>query len=61
MPEMMSGLTSFEQGAVWVVLLIALLGIGYAFFLRAQIFRRIKALPACRKCGASSRRAQMPT
>ncbi|MFN8478104.1 MAG: sodium-translocating pyrophosphatase [Kouleothrix sp.] len=42
MPEMMSGLTSFEQGAVWVVLLIALLGIGYAFFLRAQILSQDK-------------------
>jgi K(+)-stimulated pyrophosphate-energized sodium pump len=42
MPELMAGLTGFEQGAVLVVLLIAILGIGYAFVLRAQIIAQDK-------------------
>ncbi|MFQ5399826.1 MAG: sodium-translocating pyrophosphatase [Anaerolineae bacterium] len=33
----MQGLTSFETIAVWVVLAISILGIGYAFWLRSQI------------------------
>ncbi|HEU5099229.1 MAG TPA: sodium-translocating pyrophosphatase [Roseiflexaceae bacterium] len=42
MPEMMKGLSSFEQGAVLVVLAISILGIVYAFVLRAQILRQDK-------------------
>jgi K(+)-stimulated pyrophosphate-energized sodium pump len=38
----MQDLTSFEQAAVWVVLIISLLGIGYAFILRAQILAQDK-------------------
>src|SRR3712207_4532639 len=33
----LEGLTAFEQGAVWLVLLIAVLGLVYAFMLRRQI------------------------
>ncbi len=36
------GLTTFETVAVWLVLAIALLGLGYAVFLRRQILREDK-------------------
>jgi K(+)-stimulated pyrophosphate-energized sodium pump len=42
MPELMAGLTDFEKGAVLVVLAIAILGIAYAFILRAQILSQDK-------------------
>jgi len=42
MPELMAGLTDFEKGAVLVVLVIAILGIAYAFILRAQILSQDK-------------------
>src|SRR5436190_4980791 len=42
MPEMMEGLSAFEQGAVLVVLAISIFGIIYAFVLRAQILRQDK-------------------
>ena len=35
----MQGLTSFEQIAIWSVLGVAILGLLYAIFLRAQIMR----------------------
>ncbi|KPV52006.1 potassium transporter [Kouleothrix aurantiaca] len=38
----MAGLTGFEKGAVLVVLVIAILGIAYAFILRAQILSQDK-------------------
>jgi len=38
----MGDLNSFEAGAIWVTLIISLLGLGYAFFLRAQILREDK-------------------
>ena len=41
----MQNLTPFEQAAVWAVLAIAILGIGYAFFLRAQILAQDKGTP----------------
>src|SRR5215212_5522723 len=40
--ELMKGLSGFEQGAVLTVLAIAILGIVYAFVLRAQILRQDK-------------------
>src|SRR5690349_7844 len=43
--ELMKGLSGFEQGAVLVVLVIAILGIIYAFLLRAQILRQDKGTP----------------
>src|SRR5581483_4906488 len=42
MPELMAGLSGFEQAAVLVVLVIAIFGIGYAFLLRAQILSQDK-------------------
>src|SRR5690242_21869755 len=42
MPELMAGLSPFEKGAVLVVLAIAILGIAYAFILRAQILSQDK-------------------
>ncbi|NTU80908.1 MAG: sodium-translocating pyrophosphatase, partial [Chloroflexales bacterium] len=39
---MLEGLTTFEQAAVWMVLGISILGIAYAFFLRAQILSQDK-------------------
>ena len=45
MPEIMKGLSAFEQGAVLVVLAIAIFGIVYAFVLRAQILRQDKGTP----------------
>ena len=45
MPEMMKGLSAFEQGAVLVVLAISIFGIIYAFVLRAQILRQDKGTP----------------
>ena len=42
MPELMAGLSSFEKGAVLVVLAIAIFGIAYAFILRAQILSQDK-------------------
>src|SRR5215210_1674890 len=45
MPELMAGLTDFEKGAVLVVLVIAILGIAYAFVLRAQILSQDKGTP----------------
>jgi K(+)-stimulated pyrophosphate-energized sodium pump len=38
----MSELTQFEQIAIWVVLGVAILGLGYAIFLRSQILREDK-------------------
>ena len=38
----MQGLTPFEQIAIYSVLGIAILGLGYALFLRAQILREDK-------------------
>ena len=38
----MQGLTLFETSAVWLVLLISVLGIGYAFWLRGQIMAQDK-------------------
>src|SRR5574341_52116 len=35
----MSELTQFEQVAIYAVLAVAILGLGYAIFLRAQILR----------------------
>jgi K(+)-stimulated pyrophosphate-energized sodium pump len=40
--ELMNKLTMFEQSAVWVVLGLSLLGIAYAFILRAQIMAQDK-------------------
>jgi len=40
--ELMNKLTMFEQSAVWVVLGLSLLGIAYAFILRAQIIAQDK-------------------
>jgi len=45
MPEIMKGLSSFEQGAVLVVLAISIFGIVYAFVLRSQILRQDKGTP----------------
>ncbi len=45
MPELMKGLSAFEQGAVLVVLAISIFGIIYAFVLRAQILRQDKGTP----------------
>jgi len=45
MPEMMKGLSAFEQGAVLVVLAISIFGIIYAFVLRAQILRQDTGTP----------------
>jgi K(+)-stimulated pyrophosphate-energized sodium pump len=45
MPEIMKGLSAFEQGAVLVVLAISIFGIIYAFVLRAQILRQDKGTP----------------
>src|SRR3954469_3438413 len=45
MPEMMKGLSAFEQGAVLVVLAISIFGIIYAFVLRSQILRQDKGTP----------------
>jgi K(+)-stimulated pyrophosphate-energized sodium pump len=45
MPEMMKGLSAFEQGAVLAVLAISIFGIIYAFVLRAQILRQDKGTP----------------
>src|SRR5215210_6406331 len=45
MPEMMKGLSAFEQGAVLVVLAISIFCIIYAFVLRAQILRQDKGTP----------------
>ena len=42
MPDLMAGLTGFEQTAILVVLVIAILGIAYAFILRAQIIAQDK-------------------
>ena len=42
MPELMRGLSPFEQGAVLTVLVISILGIAYAFILRAQILSQDK-------------------
>jgi K(+)-stimulated pyrophosphate-energized sodium pump len=39
---MLEGLTAFEQAAVWTVLVISILGIAYAFFLRGQILAQDK-------------------
>lgn len=38
----MEGLSSFEQVAIYVVLFVAILGLGYALFLRNQILREDK-------------------
>ena len=38
----MQGLTSFEQIAIYAVLGVAILGLGYAWFLRSQILREDK-------------------
>src|SRR5262245_26138404 len=43
--ELMKGLSSFEEGAVLTVLAIAILGIVYAFALRAQILSQDKVTP----------------
>ncbi len=45
MPEIMKGLSAFEQAAVLVVLAISIFGIIYAFVLRAQILRQDKGTP----------------
>src|SRR6195952_3001747 len=45
MPEIMKGLSGFEQSAVLVVLAISIFGIVYAFVLRAQILRQDKGTP----------------
>ena len=45
MPEIMKGLSAFEQSAVLVVLAISIFGIIYAFVLRAQILRQDKGTP----------------
>src|SRR4029079_3222450 len=45
MPEMMKGLSAFEQGAVLIVLAISIFGIIYAFVLRGQILRQDKGTP----------------
>ena len=39
---MMQGLSTFEQIAIWCVLLIAIVGLAYAWFLRSQIMREDK-------------------
>ncbi len=41
----MQGLSLFEQIAIYAVLVVALLGLGYAVFLRAQILREDKGTP----------------
>ncbi|HMO59794.1 MAG TPA: sodium/proton-translocating pyrophosphatase, partial [Roseiflexaceae bacterium] len=41
----MQELTNFETIAVWVVLVISLLGIGYAFLIRSQIMAQDKGTP----------------
>src|SRR5215510_5390343 len=38
----MQGLNSFEQIAVYAVLAVAIVGLGYAIYLRAQILRESK-------------------
>jgi K(+)-stimulated pyrophosphate-energized sodium pump len=43
--ELMKGLSGFEQGAVLTVLVIAILGIVYAFVLRSQILGQDKGTP----------------
>ena len=42
---MLQGLNSFEQTAVWVVLVVSILGIVYAFVLRSQILAQDKGTP----------------
>ncbi len=39
------GLTTFETFAVWAVLIIAFIGLAYAWFLRNQIMREEKGTP----------------
>jgi K(+)-stimulated pyrophosphate-energized sodium pump len=39
MMQVMQGLTVFEQSALWVVLLISLTGLAYAFFLRFAVLK----------------------
>ncbi len=41
----MQGLTPFETYAIWGVLVVAILGLGYAWFLRSQIMREDKGTP----------------
>ena len=41
----MQGLTPFETYAIWGVLVVAILGLGYAAFLRNQILREDKGTP----------------
>src|SRR5947207_12065690 len=43
--ELMKGLSGFEQGAVLAVLVIAIAGIAYAFWLRRQILKEDKGTP----------------
>src|SRR5256885_12848749 len=43
--ELMKGLSGFEQGAVLTVLVIAIAGIAYAFWLRRQILKEDKGTP----------------
>jgi K(+)-stimulated pyrophosphate-energized sodium pump len=38
----MKELTAFEQTAIWLVLLVAIIGLGYAIFLRAQVLHEDK-------------------
>ncbi len=41
----MYGLNTFEQAAIWIVLVIAILGLLYAIFLRTQILKEDKGTP----------------
>ncbi|MCA9941192.1 MAG: sodium/proton-translocating pyrophosphatase, partial [Anaerolineales bacterium] len=41
----MSGLTGFETAAIWAVLIISIIGIAYAFWLRRRILTQDKGTP----------------
>ena len=45
----MQGLSSTQEIAVWTVLAISILGIGYAFYLRSQILAQDTGTPKMRE------------
>ena len=59
--ERMNRLTGFEQSAVWVVLGMSLLGIAYAFYLRAQILSQDKGTARMQEVWGFIKSVPMPT
>ena len=47
----MNELTGFEQSMIYMTLVIAVIGLAYALYLRAQVLAKDKAHQRCRKCG----------